>query len=378
MGKKNTVFMGDENGDMREEINCRWRHNLFNICVVLAVIGSAAEIVIYLIDSNIRTLFLPDREYRFRFIYKPSALNVLVIVLTYFHLKSKKVPGRIKNIWSCVLIYFLCANTQVIHYVYGPLLMLPVIAIFFSVIFGDRALTRCITAASLVSLAIAGYMGSIELRKGDPQLLSDIGLAALVIIVAHIGATLMDAYIIEQYGSIFKGNERQKQLIEELHIDPLMGIYNRMALDEKLVECEKEVSSGKNTFLMMIDIDDFKKINDNYGHLKGDMVLMSLSEIIRIDQGTDYQAYRYGGEEIVLVFSDSAYDRVYEEGERIRTTIQHTDFEWLESGSITISAGIAGCPKGHTSDEWLQTADDAMYYAKRHGKNRVVSASEIK
>lgn len=371
MMKKLQDFTTDKNEELRAAINSKWRGNLFRLCVVLAAIGSAAEIVIYIIDSNSRTLFLPNRLYRFRFIYIPSALNLLVIILTYFHIKDKRISGRIKNIWSCILIYFLCANTQVIHYVYGPLLMLPVIAIFFSAIFGDKLLTGCITAASMASLAIAGYMGSIELRKDDPQLLSDMGLAALVIIIAYIGAALMDAYIEEQYRSIASGNERQKKLIEELHIDPLMGIYNRMALAEKLKECESMVSQGKKVFLMMFDLDDFKNINDTYGHLQGDTVLVTLADIIRMNQQGDYEAYRYGGEEILLVFGDSDSDRVYKAGEVIRKTLEHKRFDWLGEKSITISGGIASCTEGHTSDEWIQAADDAMYEAKRNGKNKI-------
>lgn len=364
----------DKSGDneLRLEINRKWRSNLFNICVVLAAIGSAAEIVIYLIDSHIRNLFLPPLEYRFRFIYIPSSMNIIVIVLTYFHLKSPKLSDRTKNIWSCILIYFLCANTQVIHYVYGPLLMLPVIAIFFSVIFGDRALTRAITLASLGSLAIAGRMASIELRKGDPQLVSDLGLAVLVILVAHIGATLMDAYTVDQNRSIIAGKKRQDQLIEELRIDPLMGIFNRMALNERIDECIKQASHGETYCLIMFDIDDFKKINDTYGHLRGDAVLVSLAEIIRHNESSGCSAYRYGGEEIVLIFRDTDEKDAYDIGEKIRMEFSRTRFDRIEGKTITISGGIAELKNGETGAEWVQDADDAMYKAKDQGKNRIV------
>lgn len=358
---------------VRIAINEKWRKNLFIICVILAAIGTAAEILIYMVDRNLRVLFLPEPMYRFRFIYLPSSINLLTIILTYFFLHKAKLSDTAKNIWSCVLIFVLCANTQITHYVYGPLLMLPVIAIFFSVIFGNRRLTRAITVASYLSLAIAAYLSSIELRKNDTQLVSDIFLAGLVIFVAHLGASLMDAYIIEQYHSIAAGNTRQSQLIEELHIDSLMGIYNRMALNERIHDCENEhKEQGADYTMLLFDIDDFKKINDSYGHLKGDEVLVELADIIRNCENINLSAYRYGGEEIVLIFRNSDAQRAYEIGERIRMDFSRKRFDGIEDLSITISGGIAEISDTSSGEEWIQAADEAMYLAKKKGKNRIV------
>ena len=75
---------------LKEKINERWRINLFRICVILAAIGSITEILIYLIDANTRTLFLPHLLYQFRFIYIPSSLNLIIILLTYHYIKVPK------------------------------------------------------------------------------------------------------------------------------------------------------------------------------------------------------------------------------------------------------------------------------------------------
>lgn len=358
---------------VRKAINEKWRKNLFLICVILAAIGTATEIGIYMVDRKLTILFLPDSLYRFRFIYLPSSINLITIVLTFFFLKRDKLSDSCKNIWSCILIFVLCANTQITHYVYGPLLMLPVIAIFFSVIFGNRKLTRAITIASYLSLAIAAYLSSIELRKGDSQLVSDIFLAGLVLFVAHLGASLMDAYIIEQYHSIAAGNTRQSQLIEELHIDSLMGIYNRMALNERIYGCMNEhKNQGVDYTMLLFDIDDFKKINDSYGHLKGDEVLVELADIIRHCENINLSAYRYGGEEIILIFRNTDTQRAYEIGEKIRMDFSRKRFEGLEDRSITISGGIAEISDTCSGEEWIQAADEAMYLAKKKGKNRIV------
>lgn len=357
---------------LKEKINERWRMNLFRICVVLAVIGSMTEIVIYLIDANIRTLFLPHLLYQFRFIYIPSSLNLIVILLTYHYIRAPKLSDTVKNIWSCILIYFLCANTQVIHYVYGPLLMLPVVSIFVSIIFGNRKLTRAITIASLLSLALASIISSQELRRGDPQLLSDSGLAALVIIVSQIGASLMISYVNEQFDNIAKSNQREKQLIKEMHLDPLMGIYNRMALNEKIEECLVPSMTGDNCQLLIFDIDNFKTINDTYGHLNGDEVLIRLSDTIRQFTGRNVTAYRYGGEEIILIMQHHSAESAYILAEKLRMAFSAQKFDFSPESPITFSGGLATLTEGATMEDWIKSADIALYQAKRLGKNRVV------
>lgn len=363
---------------LREKINERWRYNLFKICVLLAIIGSITEIVIYIIDSNSRNLFLPNNLYQLRFIYIPSFLNLIMILFTYINIRSKKLSDQTKNICSCVLIYFLCANTQFIHYVYGPLLMLPVISVFVSVIFANKKLTFGILIASLCSLMAATIVSANELRRGDPQLLSDTGLAALVITVSYIGASLMISYVNEQFENIATSNQREKILIEELHLDSLMGIYNRMALTEKINCCINDVHIPDNLQLLLLDIDNFKRINDTFGHLSGDEVLIQLSDTIRQFTNQNVNAYRYGGEEIILIMQNYTLSDAYLLSEELRLTFSAIEFDFGEKLHITFSGGIATFTNGQTAEEWILSADNALYQAKRLGKNRIVKAGECK
>ncbi len=357
---------------LKERINERWRMNLFKICVILAAVGSIAEIVIYLIDSRTSTLFLPNVLYQFRFIYIPSSLNLIVILLTYHFIKSPKLTDTAKNIWSCILIYFLCANTQFIHYVYGPLLVLPVVAIFLSIIFGNRKLTFGMSAVSLISLVGASAVAANELRKDDPQLLADSFLAAIVIIVAQVAATLMISYVNEQFDNIAKSNMREKELIKELHLDPLMGIFNRMALNEKTDECISLDMTDGICHMLMLDIDDFKSINDTYGHINGDDVLIQLSDTIRRFIGRNVSAYRYGGEEIIIITQNYSLDNTYTLAEELRLAFSSLSFDFAPGKSFTFSGGIATLKKNQSAEDWIAQADDALYQAKHLGKNRII------
>ena len=358
--------------EYREAMDTRWRKELFKICVVLAIIGTAAEIIIYLHDASHQILFLSGKLYRFRFIYFPSALNFAVVVFTYRRMQSKNISSRAKNAWVCILIYFLCANTQVIHYVYGPLLMLPSIAVFVSALFSDKRLTFGLMMASFGSLFIAWHQASIELRKGDQWLNTDAVLAALVILVTYIVARLLIAYVSEQMNYILASNERQKILIEECNMDPLMGIGNRRALNKKMKEEQLQDYQIFPPQLLMMDIDDFKKINDTYGHLCGDEVLIELAQIVKERaQEERIEAYRYGGEEIVLLFREMDERSAYLIAEEIRMIFSKKDYSFDSKVRTTLSAGMATLEKNFSMDKWVEKADEKLYQAKKDGKNRV-------
>lgn len=358
----------------REVQDARWQRQLFRVCVYLFFIGLAAEIVIYLMDSSSRALFLPLPLYRFRFIYLPAALNALALAVTFFVLRAQRLSNGVKNACASFLIYFFCANIQVVHYVYGPLLMLPGIAIFVSTIFSNKKITLSVTIASILSLALAGSLASVELRKGDPQLLSDVGIAALVMIVMYITANLLINYTAQQINHILEGNERQRQLIEECNMDPLMGIGNRRALLEKFDRIRGSTAATRHPLLLIIDIDDFKRVNDAFGHPAGDEVLMRLGQLIKDavrGNDRDMEVFRYGGEEIVMLFWNMGEASARSIANDLREAFHEIEFSFDKATRISFSGGMTTLSPDETPEAWISSADSRLYTAKTSGKNRI-------
>lgn len=353
-------------------INERWRKKLFNVCVFAIAISLIAEIVIYLIDSNTRTLFLPLRVYRIRFIYIPAFLNLIFLLISYKCVFASKLSDKAKNTCICLFIYFIGANIQVVHYVYAPLMVLPVISIFISVIFGNRKLTHLMALVSLFSLFAASLLAAHEQRQGDVQLISDCGISAIIIIVALVAADSMIDYVSEQLKHLIENTKRESLLIHELHIDTLMGINNRLALDEQLENCVNFDYTNNNSHMLLIDIDDFKQINDSYGHLNGDEVLIKLSELIKHHISHNITAYRYGGEEIVIIVQNYSADYAYQLAENLRVSFSEQRYDFAPERTITFSCGLATLHIKQSTKEWLQNSDNALYEAKRHGKNQTV------
>lgn len=162
--------------------------------------------------------------------------------------------------------------------------------------------------------------------------------------------------------------------------DALTGLYNRRYLEEYLAtETHRCQRSEKSFGLVMIDVDHFKNFNDTFGHETGDMVLQELAKFLQNNVRTSDVVCRYGGEELTLILSEVSLEDTQKIAEKIRLGVKQLNLKSHHQsvGAITISLGVAIFPQdGWTSDRLLDAADQALYRAKKEGRDRVVTASE--
>lgn len=177
--------------------------------------------------------------------------------------------------------------------------------------------------------------------------------------------------LMEQDAQVVRENleeQRQKALI-----DPLTGLPNRAAWSERL---EHEVAQwqqhGNSLLLAMLDLDHFKRINDNYGHLAGDRVLKLIASVLRKRlRGGDFIA-RFGGEEFVLLVPNTSLAAGAKLAEALRLAIEACPFHFKgEPVTVTVSIGLTAFKPGEHSDLVLKRADQALYRAKNSGRNHV-------
>jgi diguanylate cyclase (GGDEF)-like protein len=201
-------------------------------------------------------------------------------------------------------------------------------------------------------------------------------------------------------GTYLMGVIRDRQTeLEHLGVrDGLTGLYNRRYFFHRLRgEIERCKRYGRCLSLMMIDVDDFKRFNDTYGHLEGDYVLKAVGRILgtsirRSDAVPTYELdipCRYGGEEFAIILPETEAqaaigvaerlrdlviaEAAFATAERIRSRVARAD---IHGRNVTVSVGLSTYPgHGETADGLVSSADDALYRAKERGKNRVVLAS---
>ncbi|MBI3778545.1 MAG: diguanylate cyclase [Gammaproteobacteria bacterium] len=157
--------------------------------------------------------------------------------------------------------------------------------------------------------------------------------------------------------------------------DKLTGLRNRRMFDQRLMEeIAHATRNAKPLSLLMIDVDDFKRINDTHGHVGGDRVLQILGHVLSGQLWKVDLAARYGGEEFAVILPQTDFQAATNVAERIRRSIEETTIPMPDKHSVgvTVSVGVACFPRcGENPESLIEHADQALYTAKKEGKNRV-------
>lgn len=166
-------------------------------------------------------------------------------------------------------------------------------------------------------------------------------------------------------------------------MDDLTGVYSRKAFLEQFSNLLMQAKASLHESplsLALMDVDKFKSINDQYGHIMGDQVLVEVARVIQEHVGKETLVGRYGGDEFVIVFTGEEREQAFLKLEQIRQAITQSELKVPEGGvihGIPISAGVASFPlDGRTENELWRKADHALYRAKVAGRNQIRLAYE--
>jgi len=198
--------------------------------------------------------------------------------------------------------------------------------------------------------------------------------------IIEVISVIVTLVICQLFGLLLSRKIRQQYAImqELVNQDGLTGALNRRAFDERVnflnsFSLRHKKKQEAVSSLIMFDIDNFKHINDEFGHQEGDQVLINLTKVFkRSIRGTD-QLYRYGGEEFVVIVNGADTFKATELAEKLRYILETSSIS--NSTKITASFGVAELQALESPTRWIDRADKAMYRAKRAGKNKVCIAN---
>jgi diguanylate cyclase (GGDEF)-like protein len=259
--------------------------------------------------------------------------------------------------------------------------------------FGDR--TQVLRAAALAAEREAMDSSGVHERERDGAFAiasslgsvgpSDEAVGAMAIARRDrpFGAAEREVflYLLGQATASVENLALHEMVSEQAVTDELTGLANNRAFNDKMEkEAARATRFGHELSLLIVDLDDFKRVNDVHGHLQGDEVLRAAAGILRAEsRGIDEPA-RYGGEEFVVALPETDHEGAVEVAERIRAQLAEVSVPLLEGAgevAVTASIGVATIPDDAGGvKELIAVADAALYEAKRAGKNRVCSAHE--
>jgi len=248
-------------------------------------------------------------------------------------------------------------NPNILIQAFG--VMIIILAIF---LINNRWLFSIFTAL-FVSIGYFVFVGVsfTEINRSD-------FLAAIIHIVIVIVLSSISSYSVNYYKRI--QYLHTIELIKMAETDALTGIDNKAKFNQEYARLADSVTAtARNLAVIMFDIDDFKAINDRFGHLIGDQVLQELTGIVRRNINQSDLFARWGGEEFVIILPDSQREEAMVVARRLQQIIAEHRFE--TAGQVTCSFGVAAFKNGDNLDTVLHRVDERLYLAKKLGKNRV-------
>ena len=247
------------------------------------------------------------------------------------------------------------------------------------------------SAQSIMALpfsAMKRVIGCLEMVSNHPNRFDEIEYRLGLLVVAHLSSAMENLLTRQELAAanarlrdhdlrLTQLNEKLKQLA---HTDEATGLFNKRRLFERLdMEVARARRYGETLSCLMIDVDNFKHINDTYGHQAGDQVLRQIGDLLhRSLRVTDFKA-RYGGEEFTVLLPRSNCAGAFRVSENLRATFMAHDFVLATTTvRLTVSIGVACCSTFDTLDAQMviRLADRALYRAKRSGKNKVCFSTE--
>lgn len=362
--------------ELRKELNEKLRSRVYKCNFLASLFVLLSEVIVFYFFYASEMIDDVRLYLRLRILI-PSLLSFGSLFLFRFLITRKKFSEFSNNLFSVLSVYVLCSTVAVFHNYYSMILLAMIVPVLMSAAFGDRRILLLITVMTVPVAAVAYYLNYNErsISFGSMYRLANLITCSCFLIAGYILARSFLKMQQIQMNYLRFSNQNEKELIERLHIDPLTELNNRTGLKEILAEAIKKFTfENVIYYLVMVDVDHFKIINDTYGHLKGDIVLKKLAHIIKAHLIEGESAFRFGGEEFLLLLKakpEDSFEVVYDEIKSIGTEFCETEYDFCPGQKITFSAGLCSCEYVHEVDEWIKWADEAMYTSKIEGRNRI-------
>lgn len=317
------------------------------------------------------SMFLASKKlYLFKRILLPFCVNFLSFLTARAVELKESLRNETKNRVCAFAMLTLSGSMAVFHSFFTSLWCGPLICITYCSVFNDKKLQRKLFLYSdFIILAATCYI--VQERPGEA--VKYYQMAAVTLALSHCMNYVVNALQKYQEAILQKTNETYEEKLKyekRLKYDYLTGIFSKEHLILSAMQSFEGNENGRRLAVAMVDVDDFKKINDTYGHENGDIVLRKLGELLQGYMSEDTIIGRFGGEEFVVVFQNGSYEKYEAVMRELLLQFEEIKYEFTDQ-RITFSCGMAYGNAGSRFEEVLGQADQALYQAKQAGKDRV-------
>lgn len=351
-----------------------WREKIIRVFYIIVALVFTVEVLVFvafrrhgLLDEG-----FTEFQYIFEYIVLPSVIG-LTLVTICCRINRMSIKAQLKNYAVLLTVSLLAAELAFIHDDVGAILTIFAIPVFLTVLFGQKKVTGAITIFNGLLLVISTIRAAFS--SDSIYFYLNAAVAYTLLIAAYLISKVLIEYNKANNDYIYASYKTQVSLNEQARNDSLTGLFNQKTFQSLLkgtMEQARDLRSPMS--LAIIDLDDFKEINDTFGHLEGDQVLLQFTSLIK-QQCNDGDAFisRYGGDEFAVIFPRASKELAYLRLEALRQRCKQVPRHLVRSGEISFSAGISHYMEGEMNENLLfHQADSALYQAKENGKNQTV------
>lgn len=356
-----------------ETIYIKWRKILLRTNIYVAILIFVIEVLMlfFLISTNLIVTSISN--YLISYLLVPTVANALIILAGIFIIRKLPPESLLINYVPAVQQVLIGMVVAATHYVFSATLCVFCLPIFATIVFSDKRVTRNVGILSFMALTAEMIIRQISPFRlyNEDFFLAEVIVAYTILIATAIICNVLIDFQKEKSVIIQQSYLRQLEMKDQLYKDQKTGLYGHTIFMNTLDNLVKLADRTNLSFaLAIIDIDDFKKINDTYGHLKGDQVIFALANLLKKDFCESLFTARFGGEEFAIIFTESQVDQAGEFLEKLRKEFAGIKYPFTDE-VVTISIGIATWQAGWSVENLFDNADSAMYTAKSIGKNCV-------
>lgn len=279
--------------------------------------------------------------------------------------KNLRVPISLCAIGIMLVLSYMAPATQIL---FTPFLFLTMTFVLHRVSPKMMLLLTIVTLCGYLLVIVVHYQ-----QYRDWAMLQLEGALMLSLLLTLPGFVVLASRMQQLHNALFKATRKIKDIEEDAQRDVLLGCYNRRYIVAALEQQKRMADeSGAPLCLAVIDLDHFKRVNDEAGHLGGDEVLRTFARVAEGNVRKQDIFGRYGGEEFLLVLPETPLSAALNISERIRTQIEQYDWQGKLRHGVTISIGLTQYIAGESVLDLFSRTDTAMYTAKQNGRNQVV------
>lgn len=353
----------------------QWCRYIVNTGYAVSGLIILAHIIWFFAARDI--LAWPPEVYLRDYILLPAVGLPATCLLISYLISLKRIPLGLKEFLSLSLFVLFAFYLTMTHDLAKVLLCTFLLPLFASTLFSSVKITRgtmWLISASLFVLGAKWYLSGTL----DGDAIMQLFVALFLFLCAYLIARLLIRNGQNHYEALAHSDDAQKYMQEQLLLDPFTGLLNRRTFDTDLEKMWRGArNSGKTAAAAMIDIDEFKMVNDRFGHAAGDRVLLSFSRVLKSIRSDNVRVYRIGGDEFAVLFRDTTISEALGICETIREQMKGASLRDSDNHKVTISCGLAAMiPDERAASTLTSAADMALYKAKSEGRNRVVKYEE--